>query len=110
VPAGAPDIFATVSRPKSRDGSVGIATGYGLDDGGSTVPYPMGAGNVSLHHRVQNGSGAHPASKPTGNGALSPVVNDRGVTPTTDLYLTPRLRIRGAVPTLRIRLHCVVLG
>jgi hypothetical protein len=26
----------------------------------------MGAGNFSLHHRVQNGSGAHPASFPMG--------------------------------------------
>jgi hypothetical protein len=44
-----------------RDGSVGIALGYGLDDRGSA-----GAGNFSRHHRVQNGSGAHPASYPTG--------------------------------------------
>jgi hypothetical protein len=26
----------------------------------------VGAGNFSLHHRVQNGSGAHPASYPMG--------------------------------------------
>jgi hypothetical protein len=38
-----------------------IALGYGLDDRGSRVRFPAGAGNVSLHHRVQNGSGAHPA-------------------------------------------------
>jgi len=30
--------------------------------------FPEGAGNFSLHHRVQNGSGAHPAWVP---GALS---------------------------------------
>jgi hypothetical protein len=30
------------------------------------VRIPAGAGNVSLHHRVQNGSGAHPASYPNG--------------------------------------------
>jgi hypothetical protein len=35
---------------------------YGLDDGGSRVRFQAGAGNFSLHHRVQNGSGAHPAS------------------------------------------------
>jgi hypothetical protein len=45
-----------------RDSSVGIALGYGLDDRGSRVRFPAGAGNFSLHHRVQNGSGAHPAS------------------------------------------------
>jgi hypothetical protein len=37
---------------------VGIATSYGLDDRGSGVQFPAGAGNFSLLHRVQNGSGA----------------------------------------------------
>jgi hypothetical protein len=46
---------------KSRDSSVGIALSYGLDDRDSRVRFPAGAGNFSLHHRVQNGSGAHPA-------------------------------------------------
>jgi hypothetical protein len=51
----------------SRDSSVGIALGYGLvDDRGSRVRFPEGAGNISLHHCVQNGSGAHPASYPMG--------------------------------------------
>jgi hypothetical protein len=49
-----------------RDTSVGIALGYGLDDRGSRVRFPAGVGNFSLHHRVQNGSGAHPASYPMG--------------------------------------------
>jgi hypothetical protein len=40
----------------------GIALGYGLDDRGSRVRFPAGAGKFSLHHRVQNGSGAHLAS------------------------------------------------
>jgi hypothetical protein len=51
---------------KSRDSSVGIALGYGLTDRGSGARFPAGAGNFSLHHRVQNGSGAHPASYPMG--------------------------------------------
>jgi hypothetical protein len=51
---------------ESRDSSVGIVLGYGLDDRGSWVRFPAGAGNFSLHHRVQNGSGAHPASYPMG--------------------------------------------
>jgi hypothetical protein len=50
----------------SRDSSVDIALGYGLEDRGSRVRFPAGAGNFSLHHRVQNGSGAHPASYPMG--------------------------------------------
>jgi hypothetical protein len=51
---------------KSRDSSVSIARGYGLDDRGSRVRFPAGAGNFSLNHHVQNGSGAHPASYPMG--------------------------------------------
>jgi hypothetical protein len=39
-----------------------IALGYGLDDRGSRVRFLAGAGNFSLHYRVQNGSGAHSAS------------------------------------------------
>jgi hypothetical protein len=49
---------------ESRDSSVGIALGYGLDKRGSRVRFPAGAGNFSLHHRVQNGSGSHPAFYP----------------------------------------------
>jgi hypothetical protein len=40
---------------KSRDGSVGIALGYGLYYRGSRVRFSAGAGNFSLHQRVQNG-------------------------------------------------------
>jgi hypothetical protein len=39
------------------DSSIGIALGYGLDDQGSRVRFPAGAGNYSLHH---------PASYPMG--------------------------------------------
>jgi hypothetical protein len=51
---------------QNRDSYVGIALGYGLDDRGSRVRFPAGAGFFSLHHRVQNGSGTHPASYPMG--------------------------------------------
>jgi hypothetical protein len=34
----------------------------GLNDRGSKVLFPAVAGSFSLHHRFQNGSGAHPAS------------------------------------------------
>jgi hypothetical protein len=44
------------SLMESRNSSVGIALGYGLDDRGSRVRYPVGAGNFPLRHRVQNGS------------------------------------------------------
>jgi hypothetical protein len=39
---------------------------HGLDDRGSRIRFPAGTGNFSLYHRVQNGSGAHPASYPMG--------------------------------------------
>jgi hypothetical protein len=55
-----------------RDSSVGIALGYGLDDRGSRVPFSAGTENFSLHHRVQNGSGAHTASYPMGTGGSFP--------------------------------------
>jgi hypothetical protein len=45
-----------------------MALGYGLDDRGSRIRFPVGARNFSLHHRVQNGSGVHPASYPMGTG------------------------------------------
>jgi hypothetical protein len=51
---------------KSHDSSVGIALGYGLDDRGSRIRFPAGAGKFSLHHYIQNGSRTYPASCPTG--------------------------------------------
>jgi hypothetical protein len=52
---------------KSRKSSIGIVLGYRLDDRYSRVRFPAGAGNFSLHHRVQNGCGTHLASYPMGN-------------------------------------------
>jgi hypothetical protein len=51
-------------KAKSWDCPVGIATGYGLDDGMIGIQFPAGAGNIYLQHHVQTGSGAHPASYP----------------------------------------------
>jgi hypothetical protein len=51
---------------KRGDSSVGIAQGYGQVDRSSRVRFPARAGNFSLHHRVQNGSGVHPTSYPVG--------------------------------------------
>jgi hypothetical protein len=55
-------LFGLDFNKESHDSSVGIALGYGLDDWGSRIQFLVGAGNVSLHHCVQNSSGAHPAS------------------------------------------------
>jgi hypothetical protein len=40
-----------------------------MGDRSSRVQFSAGAGNFSFHHRVQNGSGAHPASYTMGTGA-----------------------------------------
>jgi hypothetical protein len=53
--------FTFLHITKEPDSSVGIATGYGLDDRGSRVLFPAGAGNFSLLC-VQTGSGAQPPS------------------------------------------------
>jgi hypothetical protein len=52
---------------KSRGSSVGIALSYGLDNRGSRFRFPAGSENFSVYHRIQNGSGAHPASYSVGN-------------------------------------------
>jgi len=62
--------------------------------------------NFSPHRRVQNGSGAHPASFPVGIGTLS-----LWVKLTTHLYLVPRSNnTRSYTSTLPVRLHGVVLN
>jgi hypothetical protein len=56
----------------SRDSSVGIETGYGLDDqGGGGSSSPGRVKKFSLLHIVQTGSGVHPTSYKMGTGALS---------------------------------------
>jgi len=69
---------------KSHDSSVSIALGsialgYGLDSWGSRVEFPARAGNFSLHHHVQNGSRAHPASYPMGTRGSFPGGKAAGV-------------------------------
>jgi hypothetical protein len=64
---------------------------HGLDDRGSRVRFQAGAGNFSLHYRVQNGSGAHPASYPMGTMDSFPGGKAaRGLKLTTRLHLVPR--------------------
>jgi hypothetical protein len=96
-------------RLKSSDRSVGIALGYGLDDRSSRVRFPAGAGNFSLHHRVQNGSGAHPASYPMGNTGSFPEAKRLGhdadhlppssaeVKECVELYFHSPIRLHGVV-------------
>jgi hypothetical protein len=67
----------------------------GLRAGWSGILVPAGAGNFSLHHRVQTGSGAHPASYPVGTRGSFP----RGRA-ALDLHLVNRSRMREALPPL----------
>jgi hypothetical protein len=84
-------------------GGAGIAQWYsaGLWADWTVVRVPAGAGNFSLHHRVQTGSGAHPASYPVGTRGFSPGSKAAGgVKLITHLHLMPRSRMRGAIPPL----------
>jgi hypothetical protein len=54
---------------RSRDRSVGIATGYALN-GWDSIPGKDKT--FSLLHSVQTGSGAHPAPSPVGTGSSFP--------------------------------------
>jgi hypothetical protein len=58
--------------------SFGIALGYRLNERGSRVRFPAVAGNFSLHHRIRNGFGAHPASYPMGTRDSFPGVKAAG--------------------------------
>jgi hypothetical protein len=73
------------------------------------VRFPVGAGNFSLHLRVQNGSGAHSASYPMGTGALTLGVkrpvreadhsppSSAEVNECVELYLHSQIRLHGVV-------------
>jgi hypothetical protein len=60
-----------MSKVRSRDSSVGIATDYGLDDRGVGVRVPYSQ-EFSLLHVVQIGSGVHPTCYPVGTGVFFP--------------------------------------
>jgi hypothetical protein len=71
-------LHGSPSIVRSCDSSVSIALSYGLDDWGSRFRFPAGAGKFYPHHRVQNGSGAHPASYSVGTGGSFHVVKRPG--------------------------------
>jgi hypothetical protein len=62
----------------SRDSSVGIATGNGLDDQGGGSSSPGRVKNFSLLHIVQTDSGVHPTSYKMGTGGSFPGVKLQG--------------------------------
>jgi hypothetical protein len=69
------------------------------DGWGSRIRFPAGAGNFSLHHRVQKGSGAHPASYPMGTRDSFLGIKRPG-REAAHLHLMPRSRMHGAIPPL----------
>jgi hypothetical protein len=77
------------SRRRTTSGA-GIAQWYScrLRAGWSGVRVPVGSENFCLHHLVQTGSGAHPASYPMGNQGL------------LHFHLIQRSRMRGVIPPL----------
>jgi len=60
---------------------------------------PVEAGNFSLHHRVQTGSGPTQSSIQWVPGLFPWGKSAGGVKLTTHLCLMPRLRMRGAIST-----------
>jgi hypothetical protein len=89
----------------SRDSSVGMALGYGLDDRGSRIQFRAEAGNFSLRYRAQNGSGPTQPPIQWVPGALSLGVKQPGreapsnaeVKECVELYLHSPIRLHGVV-------------
>jgi hypothetical protein len=78
---------------------------------GSRVRFTAEAGNFSLHRRVQNGSGAHPASYPVGTRALSLGVKRPGREADHSSASSAEVKERVELYTHSpIRLHGVVLS
>jgi hypothetical protein len=91
----------------SRDSSVVIETGYGLDGQGSI----LGKGKkFSLLHTVEAGSGAPPSLLPIGAGAYSPGLKSRSVKLTTHSHIVQRLRMVELYLHSPICIHGVVLN
>jgi hypothetical protein len=67
-----PVILSSHIYMESQRSSVGIMTGYGLNNRGSGFQFPAGAGNFSILHCIQTGSGAHPMSYPMSTGVSFP--------------------------------------
>jgi hypothetical protein len=101
------DIIHRPNLIMRRDISVGIATGYGVDD--QIIGVRFSAGSRFFRHLVQTGSEAHPASYPMGDGGPFPGVNlpgreadhsppsSAGVKECMELYLHSPIRLHGVV-------------
>jgi hypothetical protein len=88
----------------------GIAQWYvaGLRAGCSGVRVQAGAGNISLNHGVQTGTGTHPASYPMVSGALSLGVKRPEREADHSHPSSAEVKSYTSIPT--IRLHGMVLS
>jgi hypothetical protein len=87
-------LWKGISSHWSRGSSVSMVSDYGLDDLAIEVRSPAETKDFFCSPCVYTGSGAHPASCPTGN--VSPfleVNRGRGVTLTTHSHPVPRSRM-----------------
>jgi hypothetical protein len=85
--------YDSLFKTNESDSSVGIVSGYGLDDRAIEVRSLAGAKDFSCSLCVQTGSGAHPPVQWV-PGVLPPgLKRGRGVTLITHPYLVPRSRM-----------------
>jgi hypothetical protein len=84
------DILSPPYATENRDSSVGIATGYGLDDRGVGVSVPLGSRIFSTSSRPALGYTQPPIQ-------WIPGVESLDVKLTTQLQLIPRSRKRGSI-------------
>jgi hypothetical protein len=90
-------LFLACCCVMSRDSSVGIATGYGLDGRRVGVRVPVGPRIFSSPHRPDRLWGP-PSLLPNGYRRFFPLRKAaRNLKPITHLQLVPRTRIRGSV-------------
>jgi hypothetical protein len=94
----------------ARDSSVGIATGYGLDDRGVGVQVPVEARIFTSPRRPDRVFG--PPNLPSNGcwGLFLRGLSGCGVKLTIHLQLVPRSRKCGSINSLPIRHHCVMLN
>jgi hypothetical protein len=83
----------------SRDSSVGIVTGYGMDDRGVGVRVPVGSRIVPSPRRPDRFWGP-PSLLFNGHGRLSPWIKRPGRETDNSLQLVPKSRIRGSIHPL----------
>jgi hypothetical protein len=93
-------LFLLLHLPRSRDSSVGIATGYGLDDRGVGVRVPVGS-RIFSTPRLPDRLWGPPDLLSNGYRWLFPRgLSDRGVKLTTHFQLLPRSRKCGSIHPL----------